>query len=56
MAVKRLTSDTEKQKLAKKDKAKKKFKASISSANTVAKLSKCVEDLAAYVLGEDVTE
>ena len=55
MAVKRLIDATDKEKISKRDKAKKLFKESIDSANTVAELKKCLKRIAAYVFGDETT-
>lgn len=55
MAVKRLIDSTDKDKISKRDKARKDLKAGISGAANVAQLKKVVKDLAAYVFGEDST-
>ncbi len=55
MAVTRLVNSTDKEKIKKRDKARKNFKDGISGASNVAQLKKVVKDLAAYVFGEDAT-
>ena len=55
MAVKRLVNDTDKDKIKKREKARKDFKDGIQNASNVAQLKKVVKDLAAYVFGEDAT-
>lgn len=53
MAVTRLVNSTDKEKIKKRNKARKDFKDGIQGASNVAQLKKAVKDLAAYVLGED---
>jgi len=53
MAVKRLIDATDKEKIKKRDKARKDFKDGIQGASNVAQLKKVVKDLAAYVFGDD---
>lgn len=53
MAVTRLVNSADKEKIKKRDKARKDFKDGISGASNVAQLKKVVKDLAAYVFGED---